>query len=74
MAATNVASKAFGDPRTKSGKLKLNWCVVGQPAAKPPAVTKVAWAKLTMPPMPVTTTNDNMTIERAMPGRGWPRS
>ena len=29
-----------------------------QPAAKPPAVTNVAWARLTIPPMPVTTTNE----------------
>ncbi len=29
-----------------------------QPPAKPPAVTNVAWARLTIPPMPVTTTNE----------------
>ena len=28
------------------------------PPANPPAVTNVAWARLTMPPMPVTTTNE----------------
>ena len=36
---------------------------------KPPAVTNVPWARLTMPPRPVTTTNDRNTIASAMPGR-----
>ena len=36
--------------------------VSAHPAAKPPAVTNVAWARLTMPPMPVTTTNDRKII------------
>jgi hypothetical protein len=36
-----------------------------QPAPKPPAVTKVAWARLTMPPIPVTTTNDRKMISVA---------
>ncbi len=39
-----------------------------QPAMKPPAVTNVAWARLTMPPMPVTTTNERNTIASARPG------
>ena len=38
-----------------------------QPAAKPPAVTKVAWARLTIPPMPVTTMKDSRMIEMASP-------
>ncbi len=33
-----------------------------QPAAKPPAVTNVACARLTIPPIPVTTTNDRKMI------------
>src|ERR671937_12019 len=33
-----------------------------QPAANPPAVTNVVCARLTIPPMPVTTTNDRKTI------------
>ncbi len=38
-----------------------------QPAAKPPAVTNVAWRRLTIPPMPVTTTNERNTIPTASP-------
>ena len=37
------------------------------PAANPPAVTKVAWARLTMPPMPVTMTNDRKMMAVASP-------
>ncbi len=36
-----------------------------QPAPNPPAVTNVACARLTMPPMPVTTTNDKKMIAAA---------
>ena len=61
--------------RRGGGSSNRSWWVVTQPAAKPPAVTKVAWARLTMPPMPVTTTKDNMTIgEGDARAPGWPRS
>ena len=39
-----------------------------QPAANPPAVTNAAWARLAMPPMPVTTTNERKTMASASPG------
>ena len=37
------------------------------PAVRPAAVTKVAWARLTMPPMPVTTTKERKIRARASP-------
>ena len=45
-------------PGTSMPQSRLN----AQPAANPPAVTNDAWARLTMPPMPVTTTNDRRMI------------
>ena len=45
-------------PGTSMPQSRLN----AQPAANPPAVTNDAWARLTMPPMPVTTTNDRKMI------------
>src|SRR5262245_19653344 len=39
-----------------------------QPAMKPPAVANVAWARLTMPPIPVTTTNDRKMMASERPG------
>ena len=44
------------------------------PAMKPPAVTNVPWARLTIPPRPVTTTNERNTIASAMPGARIPRT
>ena len=37
------------------------------PVVSPAMVEKVAWARLTMPPMPVTTTKDKKMSERARP-------
>ena len=34
---------------------------------RPAVVTKVAWARLTIPPMPVTTTNERKISDRARP-------
>ena len=76
--ATNAPSAAATiTPRTTAQK-KLRWpCfampgmsiprshVSAQPAANPPAVTKLAWARLIMPPNPVTTTNDKKMIAMA---------
>ena len=33
-------------------------CEISSPAVIAPDVTNVAWARLTMPPIPVSTTND----------------
>ena len=53
---------------TKGTSMPKSW-FTAQPATNPPAVTKVPWARLTMPPSPVTTTNDRKTMASAMPGR-----
>ena len=44
-----------------------------QPATNPPLVTNIAWPRLTMPPMPVTTTNDRNTRPSANPRAARPR-
>lgn len=38
-----------------------------QPAARPPVVTNVAWARLTIPPTPVTIVIDSSTSARPKP-------
>ncbi len=43
------------------------YCVMSSPVVSPAMVEKVAWARLTMPPMPVTTTKDKKMMERARP-------
>jgi len=44
------------------------------PAIRPPAVTKVPCASETIPPRPVTTTNDRNTMPRARPGARIPNA
>ncbi len=55
-----------------SGTLMPKSWLSAQPAMKPPAVTNVPWARLTIPPCPVTTTKDRKTIAIAMPGASTP--
>ena len=56
---------------TKGTSMPKSW-FTAQPATNPPAVTKVPWARLTMPPSPVTTTNDRKTMASAIPGARMP--
>ncbi len=40
---------------------------INSPVVRPAAVTKVAWARLTMPPWPVTMTKDRKISDRHRP-------
>ena len=40
---------------------------ISRPQVRPAAVTKVAWARLTIPPSPVTITKDRKMSERHRP-------
>src|SRR4029077_18666525 len=56
---------------TKGTSMPKSW-FTAQPATNPPAVTNVPCARLTMPPRPVTTTNDRKTMASAIPGARMP--
>ena len=57
-----------------NGMLMPQSLLTAQPAMKPPAVTNDACARLTIPPRPVTTTNERNTMAKAMPGASTPNA
>ncbi len=65
---TSVAHRKLRRPLVAmNGRSTPQSLVDAQPVANAAAVTKVAWARLTIPPRPVTTTNDKKMIPVARP-------
>ncbi len=66
--ATTSATQNTNRPLTmRMGTVDGHWWLTSQPAVNPPTVTKVACARLIIPPMPVTTTKERKTSDSTSP-------
>ena len=63
---TTPSAVATRVPAARAARNGQPW-LSAHPAVNPAAVTNAAWARLTMPPMPVTMVNDSNTRPRARP-------
>jgi hypothetical protein len=66
--AITIAQRKLSWPCVATpGTFTCQFRLTAQPAVNPPTVTNVACARLTIPPSPVTTTNDKKITEMASP-------
>ena len=54
-------------PTIIAGRNDHSYRLMSMPVVRPAMSTNVAWARLTMPPMPVITTNDRKISDRVRP-------